>query len=74
MAVFILKTWDGREITLPTPLAWRLDYGLGTPCDSFWVKFLWAGGGEDTLAAGYRMTVVEDTQPMFTGVVDECVC
>jgi prophage tail gpP-like protein len=74
MADFILKTFDGKSVTLPQPLAWRLEYGLGSPCDSFWVKILWAGGGEDTLAAGYRMTVTHEGKTVFTGVVDECLC
>ena len=74
MAEFVLKTYDGRSVTLPQPLAWRLEYGRGSPCDSFWVKILWAGGGEDTLAAGYRMTVTHEGQTVFTGVVDECLC
>ena len=34
--------YDGTEYTLPTPVAWRLNYGLGTPCDSVWVKTLWS--------------------------------
>ena len=74
MAEFILKTCDGGSVPLPAPLAWRLEYGLGSPCDSFWVKLLWDGGGEDTLAAGYRMIVTHQGQTVFTGVVDECLC
>ena len=69
-----MKTWDGRSVTLPAPVAWRLEYGLGSPCDSFWVKLLWPGGDENTLEAGYRMTVLRDGQTVFTGVVDECRC
>ena len=38
--------YDGTEYTLPTPVAWRLNYGLGTPCDSVWVKTLVGGAGE----------------------------
>ena len=38
--------YDGTEYTLPTPVAWRLNYGLGTPCDSVWVKTLWSAGQE----------------------------
>lgn len=74
MAEFLMKTWNGKVLTLPTPVAWRLDYGLGSPCDSFWVKVLWADGDEDRLADGYRMTVREKGETVFTGVVDECVC
>ena len=41
--------YDGTEYTLPTPVAWRLNYGLGTPCDSVWVKTLWSAGQESRL-------------------------
>ena len=74
MAEFVLETWDGRSVLLPTPLAWQLDYGLGSPCDSYWVKLLWQAGDEDSLAAGTRMTVTEGGETVFTGVVDECAC
>ena len=49
--------YDGTEYTLPTPVAWRLNYGLGTPCDSVWVKTLWSAGepaGRWNPAAGDR--------------------
>ena len=69
-----METWDGRSVPLPTPIAWRLDYGLGSPCDSFRVKLLWQAGDEDTLAAGIRMTVTDEGRTVFTGVVDECAC
>lgn len=69
-----METWDGRSVSLPTPIAWRLDYGLGSPCDCFWVRLLWQAGDEDTLAAGTRMTVTEEGRRVFTGVVDEVSC
>ena len=69
-----MKTWDGKEVILPTPVAWRLEYGLGSPCDSFRVKVLWSAGKEDVLADGYRMTVKDNGRTVFTGVVDECLC
>lgn len=74
MAEWTMTCYDGRQFTLPTPLAWDLEYGLGSPCDSFWVKCLFAGGQEALLADGTRMTVTEDGCVVFTGVVDECVC
>lgn len=74
MTEWTMTTYDGQTLTLPTPLAWRLDYGLGSPCDSFWGKFLWQEGGEEQLADGTRLTVTWKGETVFTGVVDECRC
>ena len=74
MTEWIMTCYDGRTYTLPTPIAWRLDYGLGDPCDGFWVKTLWTAGREDLLADGVRMTVRDQGEIVFTGIVDECVC
>ena len=46
MTEWRLNCYDGKAYTLPNPVAWRLDYGLGSPCDSFWVKTLWSVGQE----------------------------
>ena len=72
MTEWRLNCYDGKAYTLPNPVAWRLDYGLGSPCDSFWVKTLWSVGQEETLAAGTRMQVFHDGGLCFMGVVDEC--
>ena len=72
MTEWRLNCYDGKAYTLPNPVAWRLDYGLGSPCDSFWVKTLWTVGQEETLAAGTRMQVFHDGALCFVGVVDEC--
>ena len=72
MTEWRLNCYDGKAYTLPNPVAWRLDYGLGSPCDSFWVKTLWSVGQEETLAAGTRMQVFHDGALCFVGVVDEC--
>ena len=72
MTEWRLNCYDGKAYTLPSPVAWRLDYGLGSPCDSFWVKTLWSVGQEETLAAGTRMQVFHDGALCFVGVVDEC--
>lgn len=74
MTEWTMTTYDGRAFVLPAPLAWRLEYGLGSPCDSFWVEFLWTAGGEDILADGTRLTVTWQGETVFTGVVDECRC
>ena len=72
MTEWRLNCYDGKAYTLPNPVAWRLDYGLGSPCDSFWVKTLWSVGQEETLAAGTQMQVFHDGALCFVGVVDEC--
>lgn len=74
MAEWTLLGYDGKREVLPTALAWDLQYGLGSPCDSFRVKTLWTGGKEDRLAAGTRVQVTEGGKRVFTGVVDECLC
>lgn len=74
MTEWRLIGYDGAEYLLPTPVAWQLDYGLGSPCDSFWVKVLWSAGQEDKLADGVRVQVREDGALRFVGVVDECQC
>lgn len=74
MAEWTITCYDGRKYTLPTPLEWEFNYGLGSPCDSFWVKCLWTAGQEDILADGTRMTVTRGGEVVFTGVVDECQC
>lgn len=74
MTEWSMVCYDGRKFTLPAPLEWELEYGLGSPCDSFRVKCLWTAGQEDILADGTRMLVKEDGQVQFTGVIDECQC
>lgn len=74
MAEFALITWRGERFPVSAPLSWRLDYGLGSPCDSFQVTFPWADGDEGHLADAHRLTVTEKGERVFTGVVDECAC
>lgn len=74
MTEWTMTCYDGRQLVLPTPLAWEISYGLGSPCDSFWVKCLFTAGQEDSLADGVRMTVQEGEERVFTGVIDECLC
>ena len=74
MATWKVTCWNGAEYVLPEPLAWRLEYGLGSPCDSFWVKTLWSTGQESVLGDAIRMTVANGGETVFFGVVDECEC
>lgn len=63
--------YDGIKRRLPTVLEWKLEYGLGTPCDSFWVKCLWEGADLGPLDRAVRFYAEEDGTRCFTGVVDE---
>lgn len=63
--------YDGVKRRLPTVLEWRFEYGLGVPCDSFWVKCLWEGSDLGPLDAAVRFHADENGTRCFTGVVDE---
>lgn len=69
-----LTCYTGESYLIPTPLAWQLDYGLGSPCDSFWVKFPWEPEKKALMEQSTRVQVTEDGVPLFTGVVDEWEC
>lgn len=65
---------DGRELKLPTAARWTFSYGTGTPCDSFSVRCLWEGGGEQVLSGAALFYANWGVERVFTGVVDEfCV-
>lgn len=71
MMEFCLHCWDGSQHTLPFALDWELNYGLGSPCDSFQVTIPWSGGQEEILDKGTRMVAKWQGETVFTGVVDE---
>jgi len=71
---WILTLWNGEEYRLPSPLYWRLEYGLGTPCDSFLLRCPYGGGEEEALAEATRLTARWEGAVVFRGVVDECQC
>lgn len=69
-----VRCGDGSEVTLPTAVSWRFQYGTGTPCDSFLVRCLWQPGQEKGLSSAARFFAQWNGQRIFTGVVDEyCV-
>lgn len=74
MITWIVTDCESRQFTLPHPTEWQLDYGMGTPCDAFFVRCPWQGGQEATLETLCRVTVREGEEILFTGVVDECEC
>ncbi len=67
-----LMTGDGTRYVLPELLEWELDYGCGTPCDSFRVVSLWTCGDDAVLADAARFAAFQGQEQVFAGVVDEC--
>ena len=67
-----LITADERKYQLPELLEWEMNYGCGTPCDSFRVVCLWNCGDDHILPNAVRFSAWQDGEAVFTGVVDEC--
>lgn len=67
-----LTCYDGSRYRLPPPLAWKLEYGAGVPCDSFWVRCVWEKGQEGVLEDAVYFQGTENGETVFRGVVDEC--
>lgn len=71
-----MRTWvtnaAGQQWQLPDGLEWEMEYGVGTPCDSFrLICPLDVGQGLPT-GGWYRFFAEHDGRRVFTGVVDEC--
>ena len=62
----------GECWVLPVPTAWRMEYTLGTPCDSFWLRCPWELGGGADPARWVTFFAQFEGERVFTGVVDEC--
>jgi hypothetical protein len=62
----------GAQWRLPVPTAWRMEYTVGTPCDSFWLRCPWETGSGTDPAEWVRFTADHGGERVFTGVVDEC--
>ncbi len=69
---FIVTLYDGSQYTLPALTAFRLEYGLGSPCDGFWLRCPWSLGREKFLGEAVGLTVKRNGAVVFAGVVDEC--
>ena len=63
--------YDGREYALPALLEWTLNYGTGTPCDSFEVRCPWGSGLDGALSDAVEVLALEDGETVFRGVVVE---
>lgn len=67
-----VTTAAGDKFQLPAPLAWEMDYTIGVPCDSFWLRIPWDRGQQADPAGWCGFFAQEKGQRVFTGVVDEC--
>lgn len=62
----------GVQWTLPRPVAWRLEYTAGVPCDSFWLRCVWDENNTTRPEDWVRFAAEYQGERVFTGVVDEC--
>lgn len=65
---------DANQVrwALPRPVAWRLEYTAGVPCDSFWVRCVWDAGNPTRPERWVRFSAEHEGEQVFAGVVDEC--
>lgn len=71
MTAFLI-TGSGERKKIPVLLEWELEYGCGTPCDSFRIVCLWNGADHTLPAEAARFEAFHKDELVFTGVVDEC--
>lgn len=62
----------GRRWNLPDPVAWRLEYTAGVPCDSFWLRCLWDRDNTARPGDWVGFFAERKGERVFTGLVDEC--
>ena len=62
----------GRRWNLPDPVAWRLEYTAGVPCDSFWLRCLWDRDNTARPGDWVGFFAEREGERVFTGLVDEC--
>lgn len=65
---------DAKKVrwTLPDPVAWRLEYTAGVPCDSFWLRCVWDASNTTRPEEWVGFAAEQEGKRVFTGVVDEC--
>lgn len=62
---------SGSVFELPEALEWKLEYGIGTPCDSFFLRCPWKMGLGGKPEEWTRFHAEHGGKRVFTGVVDE---
>lgn len=63
---------SGTSWELPAAVSWQMEYGIGTPCDSFELRCPWEGGLDTKPRDWVRFYAQQDGTRVFTGVIDEC--
>lgn len=66
-----LSSAQGLVKVLPRPLAWKMEYTSGTPCDSFSLTLPWEGLTREDLRQGAGFSAWRQGEQVFRGVVDE---
>lgn len=62
----------GVRWNLPAPLAWRMEYTAGVPCDSFWLRCPWEKNNPTKPGSWVGFSADHKGERVFTGLVDEC--
>ena len=62
----------GACCELPPCESWEMEYGVGTPCDSFVLRCPWSMGQGVSPRQWSRFYALWQGERVFTGVVDEC--
>lgn len=62
----------GEVWELPPAQKWEMEYGIGTPCDSFFLTCPWNLAEENRPKDWVRFHAEHEGKRVFTGVVDEC--
>ena len=63
---------SGACYELPPWESWEMEYGVGTPCDSFVLRCPWSMGQGIAPRQWGRFHAQWGGERVFTGVVDEC--
>ena len=63
---------QGKVWELPPARKWEMEYGIGTPCDSFFLTVPWKNTMETKGKDWVSFHAEHEGERVFTGVVDEC--
>lgn len=62
----------GAVWQMPPAQMWEMEYGVGTPCDSFFLRCPWKMGMGTKPKTWVKFHAEHQGKRVFTGVVDEC--
>ena len=69
----IVTDYAGFDWELPTLLEWEVEHGLGTPCDSFTVRFAYDVSLQGVLENAVEFRGIHNGSVVCRGVVDEFI-